>query len=94
MGDTTIDKPAPSIGFWQQSWRRFRRRKLSMCALGFIICLSTVAIFSPMIAGTKPIICKYKGHIYFPCMGYYNRNWENPVFQKDRFRRRWGKANF
>jgi len=87
MGDTTIDKPAPSIGFWQQSWRRFRRRKLSMCALGFIICLSTVAIFSPMIAGTKPIICKYKGHIYFPCMGYYNRSWENPVFQKDRFRR-------
>ncbi|GIT31058.1 MAG: hypothetical protein Ct9H300mP1_31040 [Planctomycetaceae bacterium] len=40
-----------------------------------------------MIAGTKPIVCRYKGSIYFPCMGYYNRTWENPIFQKDRFRR-------
>lgn len=58
-----------------------------MLALYFILFLGLVAIFSPMIAGTKPIICKYKGKVYFPCMGYYSSSWENPVFQKDRFRR-------
>ena len=45
-----------------------------------------VALFAPPIAGTKPIVCKYKGHIYFPCLGYFNRGWENPIFRNDRFR--------
>jgi peptide/nickel transport system permease protein len=39
-----------------------------------------------MIVGTKPIVCKYKDHIYFPFLGYYARTWENPIFQADRFR--------
>ncbi len=46
-----------------------------------------VAIFSPAIAGTKPIVCKYKGKLYFPAMAYFNRRWENPVFYTDKFRR-------
>ena len=45
-----------------------------------------VGIFSPMIIGTKPIVCSYKGKIYFPCIGYYNERWENPIFVKDKFR--------
>ena len=48
--------------------------------------MATVAVFSPAIAGTKPVICKYKGSIYFPAMYYFNRAWENPIFRKDRFR--------
>ena len=57
-----------------------------MAALCFVIFLCLVALFAPMIVGTKPIVCKYKGEIYFPCMGYYVRSWENPIFLKDRFR--------
>ncbi|MBO51348.1 MAG: peptide ABC transporter permease [Planctomycetaceae bacterium] len=87
MNQKDRDSVVVSAGFWQQSWHRFRRRKLSMFALYFIGVLSMIAVFSPMIAGTKPIVCRYKGSIYFPCMGYYNRTWENPIFQKDRFRR-------
>ena len=82
---------APSIGFWREAWHRFRRRKLGMIALAFVVCLCLVALLAPMIAGTKPIVCKYKGHIYFPCMGYYHDSWENPVFRKDRFRKRYTK---
>ncbi len=37
-----------------------------------------------MIVGTKPIVCKYQGRIYFPCLGYYVRSWENPIFRRDR----------
>ncbi|MCH2202157.1 MAG: ABC transporter permease [Fuerstiella sp.] len=87
MNRNDSDRVIVSAGFWEQSWQRFRRRRLSMLALYFIGFLSVIAIFSPMIAGTKPIICRYKGQLYFPCMGYYNRDWENPVFQKERFRR-------
>ncbi len=82
----TIAARPPSGGFWREVWRRFRRRKLAMIALCFVVFLCVVALFAPMIAGTKPIVCKYKGEIYFPCMGYYVRSWENPIFLKDRFR--------
>ena len=83
--ETLIANP-PTSGFWFEAWRRFRRRKLSMAALGFVVFLCLVAIFAPAIAGTKPIVCKYKGSIYFPCLGYFNRSWENSIFFRDRFR--------
>jgi peptide/nickel transport system permease protein len=77
---------APAAGYWTETWRNFRRRKLSMLALTFVGLLCLVALFAPLIAGTKPIVCKYKGHLYFPCMGYYSRSWENTIFFRHQFR--------
>jgi peptide/nickel transport system permease protein len=57
-----------------------------MIALGYVALMGVVALCSPMIAGAKPIVCKYKGRIYFPALGYFVPSWENPVFRKDRFR--------
>jgi len=98
--NATLDSPPPSPapsaapvahsrGFWAEAWLRFRRRKLAMIALGYVIFLTFVAIFAPAIAGTKPIVCKYKGKIYFPALGYLNRKWEDPdgVFYRDKFRK-------
>jgi peptide/nickel transport system permease protein len=78
--------PKKSVGYWSDVWRRYRRNYAAVVALVFVACLSIVAIFSPMIVGTKPIVCKYKGNIYFPCLGYYNERWENPIFVTDKFR--------
>ncbi|NOY29845.1 MAG: ABC transporter permease [Planctomycetes bacterium] len=88
---TPITAEKTSHGFWREAWQRFRRRKLGMAALAFVVLLCTVAIFAPMIVGTKPIVCKYKGNIYFPAMGYYARSWENPIFRKDKFRNTYPK---
>ncbi|MEX0818277.1 MAG: ABC transporter permease [Pirellulaceae bacterium] len=89
-----IDDPAAPVvldteahGFWSETWGRLRRRKLAMLALAYVAFLGFVAIFAPAIAGTKPVVCKYKGNIYFPALGYLNPKWENPIFYKDRFRR-------
>src|SRR5206468_1645057 len=84
--EVAAELAAPSRGFWAETWLRFRRRKLAMAALLYVAFMVLVAAFSPAIAGTKPIICKYKHHIYFPCLGYFNRGWENPIFRTDRFR--------
>jgi peptide/nickel transport system permease protein len=73
-------------GFWRETWRRFRQRRLALLALCYVLFLAVVAIFSPAIAGTKPIVCKYKGELYFPCLYYFNRGWENAIFRRDRFR--------
>jgi peptide/nickel transport system permease protein len=62
-----------------------------MLALGYVVLVGLVGLASPMIAGTKPIVCRYKGRIYFPCVGYYNVNWENPIFVTDRFRNQYFK---
>jgi peptide/nickel transport system permease protein len=83
--------PRRSPGYWADVWRRYRRNIASMLALLYVITLSLVAIFSPAIAGTKPIVCKYKGKIYFPCLGYYNEDWENPIFNTDKFRNQYYK---
>jgi len=49
--------------------------------------LACIGAFAPFIAGSKPIVCKYKGQIYFPAMSYYDDDWENPIFTKtDHFR--------
>ena len=87
----TDSNPAVAQGFWSEAWRRFRKRKLAMTALFFVVFLALVAIFSPAIAGTKPIICKYKGNIYFPCLAYFNRDWEPTIFHDDEFRKRYPK---
>lgn len=57
-----------------------------MFALAYVVVVALVALLSPAIVGTKPIVCSYKGQLYFPALGYFNRSWENPIFKKDRFR--------
>ena len=83
---------APPRGYWSEVWRRFRRRKLAMAALVYVSFLAIVAIFAPAIAGTKPIVCRYKGNLYFPALGYFHPDWEkNSVFLEDRIRQRYSK---
>lgn len=82
----TVEPPRRAHGFWVEAWRRFRRRPLAMAGLCFIGLLVLVAIFAPAIAGTKPVICRYKGRLYVPCLGYFDRRLEPVVFARDRFR--------
>ncbi len=75
-----------SHGFWAAAWRRYRRKPLAMAALVFVCFLIGVAILAPVIAGTKPVLCRYKGQIYAPCLSYFDRRLEPAIFAKDRFR--------
>lgn len=47
-----------------------------MLAFRFVLLLAVIALLSPAIAGTKPLICRYKGKTYFPCLGYFSPRWE------------------
>jgi peptide/nickel transport system permease protein len=57
-----------------------------MAAVMFVGFLITVALLAPAIAGTKPVLCHYKGKLYAPCLGYFDRRLEPVIFTKDRFR--------
>ena len=82
--EIAVQAAPKSPGFWSESWRRFRRRKLAMLALAWVIFLSLVALFSPAIVGTKPIVCRYKGKLYSPAMGYFRESWENRIFSSSK----------
>jgi len=81
----TANAEIRSKGFWAETWLRFRRRKFAFVAMVFVAILAAIAVLSPALAGTKPVVCRYKGAIYFPAMGYFRATWENPVFVNDGF---------
>lgn len=90
--------PAPSESpdisgreFWSEVWVRYMRRPLAVAALGFILLLALIALLAPLIAGTRPIICQYRGQIYFPFLYYFNENWEPVVFRESPFNQYYAK---
>lgn len=78
--------PPRSRGYWREVWRRYRKSRLGMLALGVVAFLALVAALAPCIAGTRPILCRYQGRWYFPVLYYYNRAWENPIFFREGFK--------
>ena len=75
-----------AAGFWAEAWARYQRMPLACAALVMVGLLAMVALLAPAIAGTKPVVCRYKGQIYFPCLAYYARSLEPVIFSKDKFR--------
>ena len=57
-----------SRGYWFGVWKRYRRRPSGMIGLASLAFLLTVAFFTPLFAGGRPIACRYKGEIYFPAV--------------------------
>jgi ABC-type dipeptide/oligopeptide/nickel transport system permease subunit len=82
----TRGKTRAAPGFWSDAWRRFRKKPFAMAGLVYVVLLGIVALTAPVIVGTKPVVCRYKGNIYFPCLGYLHPRLENPIFRRDRFR--------
>jgi peptide/nickel transport system permease protein len=79
-------KPSIAAGFWADAWRRFRRKPPAMIALVYVGLMFVVAFAAPLIIGTRPIVCKYNGRIYFPFVAYWHPRLENSVFARDKFR--------
>ncbi len=80
--------------FWSEVWRRYRRGVLGVVALIYVALLSLVAILSPAIAGTKPVLCKYKGSYSLPCLGYFYTPWEDRLTVAQEMRKRYTPKKF
>jgi len=81
-------------GYWSDVWGRFRRKPLAMIALVYVVLLALAAIFSPAIVGTKPVVCKYKGRVYLPCLGYFLERWEDRTLVSQELRKRYTPERF
>ncbi|GBD38062.1 Glutathione transport system permease protein GsiD [bacterium HR37] len=58
-------------GYWSGVWREFKKDKLAVVALCFILVLVGVAIFDDLLAGSNPIVLRWNGKIYFPAIFEY-----------------------
>ncbi len=50
---------------------KFRKNKLAVYSARFILVMIVVALLADILANEKPIICRYKGNIYFPVFRSY-----------------------
>lgn len=53
LGDLTMTRKPRSL--WTDAWRRFRKNKIALIGLGYLIFLVVVAIFAPWIATHNPV---------------------------------------
>lgn len=79
----------PSRGFWSEAIRQFLKRRIAVLALCYVLLLGLIGLSAPLIIGAKPIVCKFQGNIYFPCLAYFNPRWEPGVFSMPGFRKQY-----
>ena len=53
LGDLTMTKKPRSL--WSDAWRRFRKNKVALIGLAYLIFLVFVAIFAPVLATQNPV---------------------------------------
>lgn len=86
--EQTVKRPKLR-GFWFEVWRRYRRNFFGVAALTYVAVLSAIAVLSPIIAGTKPIIVRYRGQISMPALGYFYEPWEDRTNVAQELRKRY-----
>lgn len=60
-----------SRGYWATTWKEFKKDRFALAALGIIFFLFVVAVFDDFIAGSKPLVLKLDGKMYFPVLFDY-----------------------
>jgi peptide/nickel transport system permease protein len=88
---TAIAKKSKDQSYWAYVRRQFRRKKTAVISLYIVIVLAIIAVLAPFLANEKPLVCKYKGTLYFPVLKeiavdfgigefqpqFQNVNWKN-----------------
>jgi peptide/nickel transport system permease protein len=60
-----------SHGYWATVWWEFKKVRLALAGFILIILLVGVAMFDNFLAGSKPILLKFNGRLYFPVIFSY-----------------------
>jgi peptide/nickel transport system permease protein len=93
LAEPTIEKAPIAVpvvrGYWAETWHRLRKKKIAMLALAYVAVMAIVAVLSPVLVGTKPVVVRYKGSISFPAIGYFVEAWETPLLVSRDLRKRY-----
>jgi peptide/nickel transport system permease protein len=56
---------------WRLAWRRFRRSRLALAAVGYVTLLGLIALLAPVLANRKPLFAKTAAGWEFPAIADY-----------------------
>jgi peptide/nickel transport system permease protein len=57
--------------FYRLVWNQYKRRRVSLVALGIVLLLFAIAILAPVLANHQPIVLKRQGRLYFLALKFY-----------------------
>lgn len=60
-----------SSGYWNTVWIEFKKDRMALISLLFIVFLGFIAIFQDFIAGSKPLVLVDSGKFYMPAVFNY-----------------------
>ncbi len=55
-------------GYWRSVVRRYLRSRNGLVGLLLVATLALVGFFAPLLAGERPIACRYQGTLFFPAL--------------------------
>jgi len=74
--------------------KQFRKNRLSVFSSRFILAMLIVALLADFLANEKPVVCNYKGRIYFPVFRSYLVNLQAARWQDDFQNADWKTLNY
>ena len=61
-----MDKTNENFSFNKYAWNQFKKNKIALVSLYFLILLAIIAIFAPYLANDRPLYCEYEGNTLYP----------------------------
>jgi len=86
--------PPPAYSYWKTVARQFRKNRLAVWSLRFIIILILVALLADFLANEKPILCKYEGKIYSPVFREYAVDLGLSQWPRELLNAEWNKLRY
>jgi peptide/nickel transport system permease protein len=71
-------------GYWYRVWREFKKNRLALSGLIFVIILFLIALLAPLIANNKPYLYITDEKIYFPLF-YTYEELKNTDLRKEQY---------
>ncbi len=75
LATLSAQQDAAGRSYWSIVRTQFRKNRQGMLGLYLIVAIVAVALFAPLIANDRPIICTFKGKLRFPAFATYVDNW-------------------
>jgi len=94
--DTGVETyvPPPDQSFWSNVKKQFKKNKIAVYSLRFILALLIIAVVADFLANEKPIVAKYKGNLYFPVFKEYAVDWGFTDWQPEFQNIEWKNLDF
>jgi peptide/nickel transport system permease protein len=79
---------------WSYALKQFRKNRLAVWSFRFIVFLALLALTADFLANEKPLVCKYKGHVYSPVLREYGVQLGIARWPADLLNVDWHKLNY